>query len=216
MATRDRGSALVIALMAAALLSVFGLALAVLSTTEMMVASSYATGQELLYAAESGLEIGERELARLPDWNTVLAGLSQSAWIHGDPAAAQMLEDGSAIRLDEATNLANCGKPTPCSSPEMTATTDGRPWGLNNPHWRLFAFGPFNHSYVAVWVADNPADNDADPLADGTAPTNPGAGIVALRSEAFGVGGAHKVLESTFHRVSGPVDIGRLSWAQVW
>ena len=101
-------------------------------------------------------------------------------------------------------------------SPEMTATTDGRPWGLNNPHWRLFAFGPFNHSYVAVWVADNPADNDADPLADGTAPTNPGAGIVALRSEAFGVGGAHKVLESTFHRVSGPVDIGRLSWAQVW
>ena len=29
---------------------------------------------------------------------------------------------------------------------------------------------------------------------------NPGAGILAIRAEAFGVGGAHKVLEATVRR----------------
>jgi hypothetical protein len=171
----------------------------------MMIAGAYAEGQELTYAAEAGLEIAEQELRRVPDWNDVLAGAVRSTWI----------DDGFLPTVSEATNIANCGKTTWCSAAEMDAVSDLRPWGTNNPRWQLFAFGELNHCYVVAWVGDDAAENDGDPLRDGVAGTNPGAGIVAVRSEAFGVGGGHKVVESTLRRTDGEADIHRLSWVQI-
>jgi hypothetical protein len=210
-----RGSSLVIAIVAAALLSAFGLALALLTSTEMMIAASYATGQELSYAAEAGLEIAAQELRLVPDWNVALAGTSRSTWVDGDPTTPHLLEDGSPLSLGEATNLANCAKPSACSSADMDQIAYARTWGSNNPRWQLFAFGPFNHAYVAVWVGDDAGENDGNPLLDGLLGTNPGAGIIALRSEAFGAGGGHTVLEATVHRNTDGIGISRLSWAQI-
>jgi hypothetical protein len=211
----NRGSSLVIAIMAVALLSALGLALALITSTEMTVAASYATGQELTYAAEAGLEIAGQELRLVPDWNVALAGAVQSTWVDGDPARVRILEDGSPLNLSEATNLANCGKTTACSAADMDAIADLRPWGSNNPRWQLFAFGPMNHGYVVAWIGDDAAENDGDPLRDESTATNPGAGVVAVRSEAFGVGGGHKVLEATVRRSGGPMGVNLLSWKEI-
>ena len=54
--------------------------------------------------------------------------------------------------------------------------------------------------YVVVMVADDPSENDGDPLKDGTAADNLGKGVIALRAEAFGPFGAHKVIELTVAR----------------
>ena len=49
-------------------------------------------------------------------------------------------------------------------------------------------------------VGDDPSENDGDPLQDGSDEDNPGAGVLALRAEAFGPGGAHRVIEATVAR----------------
>jgi hypothetical protein len=54
--------------------------------------------------------------------------------------------------------------------------------------------------YVVVWVADDPSENDGNPLMDGTAATNPGSGVLAMRAEAFGPSGTHRVIEATVAR----------------
>lgn len=211
----NRGSSLVIAIMAVALLSALGLALTLIASTEMTIASSYALGQELMYAADAGLEIAAQELRLVPDWNAVLAGVSRSTWVDGDSAGLRFLEDGTPLSLDEATNLANCERKTPCSALDMDAMTDLRPWGRNNPRWQLFAFAPLGHSYVIAWIGDDAAEQDGNPLLDGSEAVNPGAGIVAVRTEAFGVGGGHKVLEATARRSGGPMGVNLLSWKEI-
>jgi hypothetical protein len=104
----------------------------------------------------------------------------------------------------------NCGKLTTCSAPELNAVTGDRPWGLNNPRYQLFAYGP-SHAfietgttntpfYVIVWVSDDPAEDDDNPLMDGNSATNKGTGVITLRAEAWGGRGAHKVIEVTLMR----------------
>jgi hypothetical protein len=66
--------------------------------------------------------------------------------------------------------------------------------------------------YVVVMVGDDPAEIDNDPLHDGVA-GSPGAGVFALRSEAFGPGSAHKVVELTFAR--GGAAVRLLSWREL-
>jgi hypothetical protein len=114
--------------------------------------------------------------------------------------------------LSQVLSYANCDKPIACSPGDMDAKTDERPWGVNNPRWQLFAYGnvgdlvptgsinsPF---YVVVLVADDPSETDDSPTVEGGPPvapatTNPGRGVIALRAEAFGPRGAHKVIELT-------------------
>ena len=84
-----------------------------------------------------------------------------------------------------------------------------RPWGLNNPRWQLYAWGRLADwlpegaidagFYVVVLVADDPAETDGNPLADGP---GSGFGVVMLRAEAFGPGGTHAAVEQTLARVS--------------
>lgn len=194
---------LVIALMSLVLLSAFGTSLAVVTNTELRASANYATSRETMYAADGALQIAARELLSVADWNVLLSSGALSAFADGPPGGVRQLGDGTTVDLAEATSAAN-GEP--------------RPWGANNPAWRLFAFGWLGpRTYVVAWAGDDSAETDGDPSIDGGGVANPGAGILALRAEAFGVGGAHKVLEATVRRDvepgGGPV-VRVLSWQE--
>jgi hypothetical protein len=203
----ERGAALVTALMAMLLLTALGSALVMTTMTESMIAGNYRSSHEAFYAADAGVERVMDDLLTVPDWNNILKGTVRSAFVDGNPSGNRTLPDGSSIDLTEATNMANCGKITTCSAADMNASTEDRPWGSNNPRWNLYAYGPLttivptgtvNSSlYVIVWVGDDQSESDNDPTTDGNSQTNPGSGVLALHVEAFGPGGARKIIEVT-------------------
>jgi hypothetical protein len=206
---REDGIAMIVALMAMMLMTALGVALVLTTSAETMIAHNFRSGQEALYAADAVLERAMDDILTVPDWNTMLAGTTQSAFIDGPPSGTRTLPDGTNIDLGQLLSLANCGKVTGCSASDLTANYTGdRPWGANNPVWQLYAYnrldamvpsGTINSQYyVVVMVADDPSETDGDPLHDGVSPsTNPGTGVLMLRAEAFGPRGAHKVIQIT-------------------
>jgi hypothetical protein len=211
--------------MAMMLMSAVGVALVLGSSSELRIAANFQHAQEGLYAADAILERAMDDLASTANWNTVLAGTSRSGFVDGPPGGPRGVTGGPSLDLDETLSLVNCHKVVPCSPAELVATTAARPWGANNPVWCLYAYGPMasllpgslvNSSYyVVAMVADDPAENDDDPRRDGTSATsNPGAGVLLLRAEAFGPVGAHKVVEATVARVVvGALRV--LSWREI-
>lgn len=195
---------LIIALMSLVVLSALGTSLVVVTHTEQRAAANYAASREAMYAADGALQIAAREVLAVADWNALLSSGTLSAFVDGAPGGIRHLGDGHAIDLTEATALAN-GEP--------------RPWGANNPVWRPFAFGWLGpRTYVVAWAADDSAETDGDPSTDGGGAGNPGAGVLALRAEAFGVGGAHKVLEATVRRevdAEGTPVVRMPSWQEI-
>ena len=121
------------------------------------------------------------------------------------------MPDGTQIDLTQATNMARCGK-LACSAADLVEITDERPWGANNPKWQLYAYGKLediiqtqtmnSNIYVIVWMADDPADNDDNPLLDGgtTNGANPGTGVLSMMAYAYGPTGARRVIETTVAR----------------
>jgi hypothetical protein len=227
----ERGVALIIALMAMMLMAALGAALVMTTTSETMIAGNFSRGDEGLFAADAAMERALDDLLTVPNWNDLIAGKVQSGFVDGLPTGQRTLPDGSTIDIGQALAMANCGKLT-CSPSDLTSNSTGqRPWGLNNPVWQAYAYGPLanmlptgtiNSSYyVMVLVADDPSETDNNPMADGvtlcaggevwdnyvpgdpaTAPCNPGTGVLSLRAEAFGPRGAHKVIEMTVARTN--------------
>ena len=207
---REDGMALILALMAMLLMTALGTALILTTSGETLIAGNYRNSQEALYAADAGLERAMNDLLTVPDWNTLLSGATQSAFIDGAPSGARTLPDGSTVDLSQLINMANCQKLTSCSDADMNTVTSERPWGADNPRWQLYAYGPINELlptesinspfYVVVLVGDDPSENDNDPAHDGVSQTNPGSGVLALRAEAFGPRGSRKVIELTLAR----------------
>ena len=207
---RERGAALVVALMATMLLSALGLALILTTTTESKITGNYTHTQEAMYAADAAIERTVQDVLTIPDWNDMLSGAQRSAFVDGAPSGTRTLPNGAVMDLGEATNMINCGKLTTCSVTDMNTSTTDRPWGLRNPRYQLFAYGPSNAFietgtlnspfYVVVWVADDPADSDDDPTTDGNNVLNTGSGVILLRAEAWGGRGAHKIIEVTLTR----------------
>jgi hypothetical protein len=195
---------LIIALISLVLLSALGTSLTVVMNTEVRASANYAASRETMYAADGALQIAAHELLAVADWNVLLSRGALSGFVDGAPTGVRPLGDGTTVDLAQATTLAN-GEP--------------RPWGANNPVWRLFAFGRLGpRMYVIAWAGDDFAENDGDPLTDGGGAANPGAGILAVRAEAFGVGGAHAVLEATVRRdmaASGVPIVRVLSWQEL-
>jgi hypothetical protein len=190
----QNGTALIIALMATMLLSALGAAVIMVSRTETAIANNYRNSQEALYAADAAIDRVVQDLLMVPRWNDILAGTTQSGFIDGTAAAAKTLPGGGTITLTSATT-------------ELQTNTDtANLWGANNPQWKLFAWGPLSEianqvvidspMYVAVWVADDPAETDDNPLADVN-------GTLTLHAEAIGPGGTRKVIEVTVARTSG-------------
>ena len=224
----EHGMALLVAMMAMLLMTALGAAIVLTTSSEVMIAARFRNSREGLYAAEAVLERSLDDLLTMPGWNPVLDGSIQSAFVDGVPGGSRMLSDGSVIDLGQTIDMANCRKITACSITDLDAVTVDRPWGADNPRWRLYAYGrlsdmmptgTINSSYyVMVMVADDPSENDNNPLQDGIGPGNPGAGVLAIRAEAFGPRGAHTVIELMVARIaaaeldSGPSGVRILSW----
>jgi hypothetical protein len=224
----DHGAALVIALMAMLVLMALGLTLVLATAIEVVIAGHFLASQEAFYAADAGLERVMDDLGKVVDWNNVLRGGERSGFVDGGPSGIRTLSDGSTIDLGRATNRLNCHQTGDCTPAEMDASTADRPWGVNNPRWSLYAYGPLSavvptgtidsSAYVAVWVSDDPSENDNDPTTDGDDPANPGRGVITIHAEAFGPGGSHKTLEVTAGRSvpSQPADnIRMIAWREI-
>jgi hypothetical protein len=227
---RERGVALVVILMAMLFLMALGLALVLNTSTEALVAANFRSSQMAFYAAEAGIERVLPDLRHLADWSEALSGAVRSSFVDGPPAGVRPIPGGGEVDPVRAQNLLNCGQEGGCTPAEMDTIREDRSWGRNNPRWTLYGYGPLeavlppggarSPFYVIVLVADDPAENDNDPTRDGMAPGNPGAGVLRLRADAFGPGGARRALEVrvTRDRVLGsaqPTAIGLRSWREI-
>jgi len=211
----DRGVALIAVLSACSLLLALGLSLALTTTVEVGIAANQRDGVQMLHAADAALERAIADLAPA-DWNAVLAGGVRSAFADGGGLVT--LPDGRTLNVGEETNRLRCGAAA-CGDADMDRATAVRPWGRNNPRWTVFASGALRDllpggeragvtGYVVVWVGDDPAENDAQPLRDGGPPavvnaansSNPGRGALWLHVNAYGVSGARRSVEAIVER----------------
>lgn len=193
----EQGTALIIALMAMMLLTALGATVVMVTDTETRIASNYSSAQEALYAADAAVERVMQDLLMVPRWNDILNGTTHSAFVDGAMSGQKALPGGGKVTLC-------CGSTS--ITGQLQAETDTlNLWGANNPQWRLFAWGPLtqvltnadldSRMYVAVWVADDPAETDNNPLADVN-------GTLTLHAEAIGPGGTRKIIEVTVARTS--------------
>lgn len=212
--TGQSGAALVAALAILMLVSVIGLGLVLTTSLEPAIASANEASLSSAYAAEAGLAIAIHELSGIADWNLVLSGQVRSAILQSSADLRLPLPDGRQADAGSLTNLANCGHAAPCTNAELDAFTTDRPWGPNNPRWQVFGHGRLDQLVpgdstpppceAVVWVGDDPAELDGDPLRDSQpAPDGtrrPGAGVIVLRAEGFGIRAAHRVVTVTVSR----------------
>jgi hypothetical protein len=212
----EEGIALVVSLMALTLMMALGVALILTTMTETKITSVHRDAAEAFYAAEAAIERTLQELLNVSDWDTVLAGTVTSPFSDGPPAGTRALADGRTLDLTQATNLVRCGKVSFCTDADMIARTSERPWGNNNPRWQIYAFGPIagllpavsvdSRTYVVVWIGDDPAENDDDPLKDGLPCVsggecvNSGKGVISMLAHAYGAGGVMRIIEVTLSR----------------
>ena len=196
--SNERGSALVIALMSVMLLTALGAAVVMVSNTETMISGNYRNSQEALYAADAGVEHVVQDLLMVPRWNDILGGTVQSSFVDGVIDGVKTLPWGGG-------HMKLCCDANTATGQLQTLTDTLNLWGPDNPQWRLFAYAPLasllttqvidSPMYVAIWIADDPADGDGDPLKD----TN---GVLTLYAEALGPSGTRKAIEVTVARTS--------------
>lgn len=214
----DRGVALPAALIVLAVVSAMGMGLALTSSLEPTAAANFEAGRAARLAAEAGVSVAAHELAGLSDWNAVLSGLTVSAVLNHGPVEVD-LPDGTRAGLDALTARATCGRPGACVEADRRAFSAARPWGPNNPSWRVFGHsrldllvpggGGLPPIVIVVWAGDDPAELDGDPFADsGVGPggeRRPGGCVLAVRAEAFGPRFSHAaVLATVARREPGP------------
>jgi Tfp pilus assembly protein PilV len=201
-----RGIALITVLLVASLVCIVGLGLALVLTIGQLAARNHRDGAVLLAAADAALELAAEGLAA-DDWQAVLGGWLVAAVADGAPGGLRDV-DGQTIDLGAETNLLNCGRRMACSPADRAVNTTARPWGVNNPFWQLYLFGPLpsllplrtsSDIYVMVWVSDDSRETDGRPDVDGG--NDPGRHVLRVRSAALGRDAARRVVEAEFVRV---------------
>jgi Tfp pilus assembly protein PilX len=206
----QRGIALIMVILVTAFLSALGMGVALAVFMDRLATGNMIGSVAMLYAADAGIEIAAHELAQVADWDAALSGAQPSHMTDGVPLGVRGLPGGGAVDLTSTTNLLNCGKTTPCTNAQMNANSKERPFGANNARWRLFAYGPMpqfarwarpSPYYLAVWLADDGREQDGDPFSDEPAPDRPGYGIVRVRAESYGFGGARRAIEAELSRI---------------
>lgn len=216
----EQGIALVVVLALTGLLAAATVAVIVVSSTDLRIASGFRWGRQLEHAAEAGLHRALVDLKPLPDWTAVLSGAARSSFVDGPPTGVRSVPGGAFVDIDLEVALASCGRVPPCTDANRVAIVQARPWGPNNPRWRPYAYGRLAGLtgmatgapvYLVVLVADDPMETDANPDMDDVPPA-PGAGIVRLRAMAFGPGGGRRTVEATVARVASPPRIRVVSW----
>ena len=182
----DDGSALIIALFTAVVLSGLGLGLLMLTDTESAIAANYRAGNQTMYAADAAAERALVDILTAPNWNDLLNGTTRSGFV--DTTLRPTLPSNQVLDLTALTG-------------EMQAASDTTgAFGLNTPQWRLFAYGRLSamasanliHSdeYAVVWIADDPADADGDPATDAN-------GVITILAQAIGPYGSSRTVEVT-------------------
>ena len=215
LAGRARGTALIAAILLMLLLSATGLGLVLTASLEPAICRNFETASGALRAAESGILLAAHDLVPVADWSLVLRGTWTTTLLAPPTAAGPRRIGVPAPTWTSLTSVVRCGQVTSCSAAATATVTLERPWGHNNPVWRLLGvvrvgdgldgrvMGPFD---VGVWVGDDPSEADDDPLTDGgatggtTGESPPGIGVILLRAEAFGIRGEHGVLRATLVR----------------
>lgn len=217
----DEGVALVVAIGALTFVLALGGALALATMVDTRIVGNYRQSSEVFHAADAAIDRALSELRSAPDWNVLLTGQQGSTFVDGPPGV-RTLADGTAVDLVEATQMARCGRAS-CSEADLVATTASHPWGANNPRWQIYSHGFVrdllpagaidSRVYIVVWIADDPSENDGDPLRDGTTPDNPGRGVLMALAHAYGPRGARRGVEVTFSREEQGLRL--LSWREV-
>ena len=184
----SRGMALIVTMMALLALVALTGALIPLTSSETAIAANHRVTLQMLYGAEAALERAVREIEAVADWDEVLGGRRRGTiW---DDRTTPALADG--VLLDLAAETARLDR--------AGAGRSGAGRGLR---WRLFAQGPLGAVlardptggllHTAVWVADDAADGDADPLRDAN-------GVLRLQAAAFGPALAQRAVQATLVR----------------
>jgi hypothetical protein len=217
---RENGAAMLMALIALSLLTAFGVAMLLTSSSEVRIAGTFRDQRSAIYAADAIVARAADELIGAPDWNALLDGSLTSTLVDGPPTGMRTLPDGAIIDLVQIVNMANCEKRTTCAVSDLSAVTAHRPWGTNNPRWQLYAYGPLHNMlpdgavdspwYLLLLVGDDPLK---------------AADVIALRAEAFGPRSGHAAIElmaartptadSDYNGGGGEATLRILSWREV-
>jgi type II secretory pathway pseudopilin PulG len=207
----ERGTTLLCVLMITTLLATLAAAVVLVVIANSMASANHGAAQQALYAADAALEQTIGEL-RLADWRT-LPGfvVSNRLW---DGVQAPRAPDGTVL------DLARLTADRQAASDALFGASPDR------PVYRLFGHARFRDlvpgvttvpAYLLVWVKDDGDEGDGDPERDSNE-------VVMVRAEAFGVAGAHRSIEATLARQTGPpaggpgggrFDVRVLSWREV-
>lgn len=190
----ERGSALIVAIMATTVLLAFGSALLLVAQTETAIAASSLREARASYAAEAALRRASLDLQEQSDWTAALSGVATSSLTDGSSTTRRSL---GRMDVDLAEGTAG-----------LNAASAGLPFGANNPRWLLYLWGAVDGllpqadwpGYVAVWIADDAAETDGDPQRDGGGVDGRGRGVVRLHAVAFDAAGARRTVEATLVR----------------
>ena len=195
------GFVLIVVLMWLGLLATMALGLSLAAAYEPLASAALRDRARLRRAAESAATLATLELAMRADWSTLPATGPTSAFTDGTAGARTI--GPRAIDLAAETNTRTCGRTGACDDFSTTQVSSVRPWGTENPRWRLFVHLPFSRvdsladrlcrCYLVAWVADDAGDADGDAAADAPLGVE-GHGVLRVRGAAFdGAGGLAEV-----------------------
>ena len=213
MARRERGAALVLVVLTMSALAAIGLGLVMSASLERLAMANVEDAVHLVNAADAALELTVAELDAAADWNEVLSGARRSSRVDGPPGP-RVVPGGAELDLAVRTHELTCGRPSACTDAQVAAFASERPWGANNPRWRLFLHEMLAAGaglprrappvYVIAWIGDDGGEVDGDPTRDGAGPGEEGRYIVRARAEVYGPGGSRRTVEAELARVCQP------------
>ena len=195
---KEQGAALVLALLVIVCLSGLGLGLVAAGNAERQIAANELRAAATSLAADAAIEGVLWEIAAAADWSALLSSATSN--FH-DATRQPVTASRTALDLEQVRADIQ-------SEASVTYAL-----GPDTPRWRLFAWGPLTRlaglaaddsgAYVAVWLADDPADADGLASAD----TN---GTIMVHSEAFGFGATRRSADVVIARA--PAGVRVLSW----
>jgi hypothetical protein len=200
----ERGVALIAVLLAVTLLLALAGGVMQVTVTEARIAAHHRDAVHVLYAAEAMVERIRADVRGTTDVDLLLTGPVVSSLVDGASGGVRTIH-GTTMDLTALTNVELCGRQTTCPEAAISAVTAARPWGGNNPRWRLFAhawihdvLGPSGPAiYAVAWIGDDPDEIDGNPLRD-----TPGQGRIAVRVRVYGPHGAQREVDVILAGVS--------------
>ena len=195
----EAGAALILALLVVVALSGIGLGMVAASSSERQVSANVRNATVIGLAADAVVEGVIGEVAAAPSWTPFVSGARASIFNAGSHQV--ITPSRTALNLDTIT------------AELQSDAAAAYPLGANTPVWRLFGWGPLTSlaglpasdsgAYVAVWVADDPSDNDGNASADAN-------GVIMLHGEAFGYGASRASADVVLKRTAAAPRV--LSW----